>query len=99
MVMAFTMPIFDGKVTVRVNFRNRAEYEKFRKYVLKTPWTYELDTPLWEEQVMEFHSAEDVEHIDRMIVQLLQMGFQVYCCRYELATETPPKIEEAISDP
>ena len=80
-------PKFDGKVTVRVNFHNRIEYEKFRKYILKTNWAYACDYPLFEEQVMEFHNTEDLERIDRIIIGLLQIGFDVYCCRYKLDKE------------
>ena len=75
---------FEGQATVRVNFRNRPEYEKFRKYVLKTEWSYALDYPLFEEMVFKFSYSSDIDKINRMIVGLLQMGFDVYCCRYEL---------------
>ena len=75
---------FEGQATVRVNFRNRPEYEKFRKYVLKTEWSYALDYPLFEEMVFKFSYSSDIDKISRMIVGLLQMGFDVYCCRYEL---------------
>ena len=75
---------FDGRVTIRVNFKNRIQYEKFRKYVLKTSWTYDLDHPLFEELICEFHNCEDLEEINRRIFYLLQIGFDVYCCRYQM---------------
>lgn len=96
------MPKFDGKVTIRVNFPNRVVYEKFRRYILKTEWSYAVDYPIFEEMEVEFHNTEDLLQIDRQIIHLLQNGFQVYCCRYQLnesATETSPKIEEAVSIP
>ena len=92
------MQKFDGKVTIRVNFPNRALYEKFRRYILRTNWSYSIDYPIFEEMDMEFHNIEDYEQINRQIIFLLQNGFNVYCCRYQLnesATETPPTIEEA----
>lgn len=97
------MPTFDGKVTVRINFHNRVEYEKFRKLILKTEWTYEIDYPIFEERVLEFHNVEDLERVNRTIVNLLQIGFDVYCCRYKLDTkepiaiETSPYVEEAMT--
>lgn len=75
---------FDGIATIRVNFRNRPEYEKFRKYVLRTGWSYALDYPLFEEMTFKFAYTSDVEKISKTIVSLLQMGFDVYCCRFEL---------------
>ena len=75
---------FDGRATIRVRFRNRAEYEKFRKYILKTEWSYALDYPMWEEMTVDFHCTDDVDLINRNVVRLLQMGFEVYCCRFQL---------------
>jgi len=75
---------FDGRATIRVHFRNRPEYEKFRKYILKTQWSYDLDYPMWEELTLDFHCVDDVEQINKHIVGLLQMGFEVYCCKYQL---------------
>ena len=78
---------FDGQATIRVIFRNRAEYEKFRKYVLRTEWSYDLDFPLFEEIKKEFHNVEDINQISMQIVWLLQLGFQVQACRYQLESE------------
>jgi len=75
---------FDGRVTIRVNFKNRLQYEKFRKYVLKTSWTYDLDHPLFEELICEFHNYDDLDAINKRIFYLLQLGFDVYCCRYQM---------------
>ena len=75
---------FDGRATIRVKFNNRAEYEKFRIYVLKTKWSYDLDYPLFEEMKMEFHCVDDLNHVNKQIVYLLQLGFEVYCCRYQM---------------
>lgn len=78
------IPTFDGQVTIRVKFRSRIDYEKFRKYILKTEWSYAVDYPLFEELVLPFHNTDDLTLIDRQIIGLLQMGFEVYCCRYQL---------------
>ena len=78
---------FDGVATIKVRFQNKAEYEKFRKYILKTNWSYDLDHPMWEQLTMEFHCSEDVDKISRQIVALLQMGFEVYSCRYQLESQ------------
>lgn len=75
---------FSGRATIRVRFKSRAEYEKFRKYILKTEWSYDLDYPMWEEIVVSFYSTDDICALDRKIVWLLQMGFEVYCCKFQL---------------
>ena len=95
-------PKFDGRCTIRVRFRSRTEYEKFRKYILKTKWSYDLDYPMWEELVMDFHNTEDVEQINKHVIGLLQMGFEVYCCRFkmeeQLAEEEHPEEEDPADD-
>ena len=89
---------FDGRVTIRVKFTSRAEYEKFRKYILKTEWSYDLDYPMWEELTLDFHNVDDLEKVNRHIIGLLQMGFEVYCCKYQLeqhlAAEEKPREED-----
>ena len=87
------MTIFDGSITVRVNFHNRIEYEKFRKYILKTDWEYQVDTPIFEERVMEFHNTEEFEAYNRLLIYLLQLGFDVYCCRFKMN-----RVEEQIQE-
>lgn len=60
------------------------EYEKFRKYILKTSWCYDIDYPPYEELVREFRSIEDLDRVNHEIVYLLQLGFRVYCSDYVL---------------
>ena len=77
-------PIFDGNVTIKVKFNSKAEYQKFRKYILRTEWSYELDYPLFEELKFAFHNVDDLNDLNRYIVLLLQCGFEVYGCNYKL---------------
>lgn len=80
---------FEGGATIRIIFKCRAEYLKFRKYVLKTEWKpCELDCPPYEEMVIPFHCTDDIDTINRQIISLLQMGFDVYCCKYHLENIT-----------
>ena len=97
-------PKFDGQVTIKVRFRNKIEYEKFRKYILKTLWSYGDVYPTWEELTVDFHSVEDLEQVTRRVVELLQIGFEVYCCRYKLEEqlaeeEFPKEDDEEPEDP
>ena len=92
------MPEFNGKITIRVKFRNKIEYEKFRKYVLKTGWTYDIGHPQYESLVKEFHSVDDVEKITKEIVRLLQLGFQVWTTSYELTEIDPSELESPTDD-
>lgn len=75
---------FDGQAVIKVRFRNNPEYVKFRKQVLKTDWVPGDVYPPWEDLVVDFHCIDDLDRITRRIVQLLQMGFEVYSTRYKL---------------
>ena len=75
---------FDGQAVIKVRFRNNPEYVKFRKQVLKTDWVPGDAYPPWEDLVVDFHCVDDLDRITRRIVQLLQMGFEVYSTRYKL---------------
>ena len=91
------MPIFEGSATIRIIFKCRAEYLKFRKYVLKTEWKpCELDCPPYEEMIIPFHCTDDIDTINRQIISLLQMGFDVYCCKYHLESITDEFAEDFI---
>ena len=92
------MPTFDGKVTIRVRFRNKAEYQKFRKYVLKTGWEYDVSNPQYESLVREFHTADDVTEISKIIIELLQLGFNVWTTSYELTEIDPAELESPTDD-
>lgn len=92
------MPVFDGKVTIRVRFRNRVEYEKFRKYILKTGWSYDIGHPQYESLTVEFHNTEDVDRITRTVIQLLQQGFYVWMTSYELKETDPAELESPTDD-
>ena len=39
---------------------------------------------MWEELTLDFHNVDDVNNIVKHIVMLLQVGFEVYCCRFQL---------------
>lgn len=88
---------YNGTVTIRVRFRTRVEYEKFRKYVLNTDWSYCLEYPMWEELKMDFHDLNDIQKIDKQIINLLQLGFEVCTCRYKL--EEFDELEDKFKEP
>lgn len=91
-------PKFDGKVTVRVRFRNKAEYQKFRKYILKTGWEYDMGHPQYECMDHEFHTCDDLVSIDKEVIQLLQLGFDVWTCNYQLTDVDPAELESPSED-
>lgn len=78
---------FNGLVTIRVRFRNNAEYQKFRKYILKTDWSYGVEYPIFESIIMDFHNTDDLHNVTKQIVELLQLGFDVYTSHYELISD------------
>lgn len=91
-------PKFDGKVTIRVRFRNKAEYQKFRKYVLKTGWEYDMGHPQYECMDREFHTCDDLVSINKEIIHLLQLGFDVWTCNYQLTDVDPAELESPSED-
>ena len=91
-------PRFDGKVTIRVRFHNKAEYQKFRKYVLKTGWEYDMGHPQYECMDREFHTCSDLVSINKEIIHLLQLGFDVWTCNYQLTDVEPAELESPSED-
>ena len=75
---------FDGQVTIKVRFKNNPEYKKFRDYILRTKWNPGDVYPTWEEMILDFHCVDDLDRINKVIVMLLQMGFEVYSTSYKL---------------
>ena len=93
------MENFDGRMTIRVRFRNRLQYEKFRKYILKTEWCYDQDYPMWEELKVDFHKTEDIYEITKQVIALLEYGFEVYCCRFQLESHLAEEEHPSEEDP
>lgn len=74
-----------GKATITVRFENRIQWQKWRKYVLKTDWEFDGgDRPYVAQLEERFDCTADVDKIVRQIVQLLQLGFDVYSCHWQL---------------
>ena len=94
--------IFKGQATIKVRFRNKAEYDKFRIYVLKTKWNMDVH-PCYQDIVIEFENSSDIDRINRQVIQLLQLGFEVYTCRFkleqQLAEEEYPPEDIPETDP
>ena len=82
-----------GTCTIMVRFETGAEYLKFCKYVLKSAWVPDVH-PYMESMEMEYENSDDLDRIVRQIVQLQQLGFDVYSAKWKLATETPPVMKE-----
>lgn len=93
---------FTGQVTIKVRFQNAGEYAKFRKYILKTAWNIGDKYPTFEVMTLPFYDIEDVENITKRIVQLLQLGLEVYASNWkverQLAEEESPQDDEPETD-
>ncbi len=84
-----------GMARIAVHFTNRVEWQKWRKYILKTNWDFDDGMPPYLAHLnMYFNCYEDVEEITKQIVNLLQMGFDVYSCKWELLKENQTIIEK-----
>lgn len=100
---------FFGHATITIRFENRVQWQKYRKYILKTDWEFDGGQNPYTAQLKEcFETVEDVENITKKIVELLQLGFDVYSCKWELERENEQHVEyvldgeakrEIISDP
>ena len=86
-----------GNSTITIRFENRVQWQKYRKYILKTDWDFDGGSHPYVATLEDrFSSVEDLERITKSIVQLLQLGFDVYSCRWEL--EDPNKAEAEYVD-
>ena len=79
---------FYGKAIITVRFKNHAEWQKWRKYILKTDWDFDGGAgPYVATLEMRFNCVDDIEKIVKQIVQLLQLNFEVYSCQWKLDEE------------
>ena len=86
-------PGYFGKTTITVRFENRIEWQKWRKYVLKTDWDFDGGSgPYIATMDMRFSCTDDVEKIVKTIVNLLQMGFDIYSAKWTLEKPGDPEI-------
>ena len=75
---------FNGRVRITVHFRNAGEYLKFRQHVMKTNWMVGMPYPQYEFLVCSFVDYDEFNEVSRKIVNLLQMGFDVYTANWTL---------------
>lgn len=74
-----------GSAIITVRFENRVQWQKWRKYIMREPWEFDGGNhPYTAALELHFSTAEDVEHIVQKVVQLMQMGFDVYSCQWKL---------------
>lgn len=79
-----------GHTTITIRFENRVQWQKYRKYILKTDWDFDAGSHPYVARLEErYCCVDDVDRIVKKIVQLLQLGFEVYSCKWEL--EDPNK--------
>lgn len=82
-----------GSASITVRFENRVQWQKWRKYVLKTDWDFDGGSGPYIARLEEkFNCSEDVERITKRIVQLLELGFEVYSCQWKLIPENVQEI-------
>lgn len=87
-----------GKATITIRFANRMQWQKYRLYILKTDWDFDAGYNPYTAHIQErYCCVDDIERITKRIVQLLQLGFEVYSCKWEL--DDPNKTEAEHLDP
>jgi len=75
---------FYGRCVLSIKFENKYEYEKWLKYHPDRKWEFLVSYPAIMRATYEFHTKQDVEILASKIIQLLQMGFQVYSADWQL---------------
>ena len=73
-----------GSCILEIRFQNKYEYEKWLKYHPDRKWEFMVTYPAVMRAVYDFQTAQEVEIMTKKIVQLLQMGFNVYSARWQL---------------
>lgn len=74
-----------GEATITIRFENKLQWQKYRKYILKTGWDFDGGSNPYVAQLpIKFHTVDDIEFIVKKIVQLLQLGFDVYSCQWKM---------------
>lgn len=81
-----------GSVDIAVKFENRAEYLKWKYYVDPgRKWDFDVTFPAIMRTSWTFKDSMEVEMLNKKIVWLLELGFNVYSSNWRLkksATET-----------
>lgn len=84
---------FSGSAKITIHFNSILMWQKYRKYVLKTGWDFDSPNhPYTAHLEMNFENTADVMHICKQIVFLLQLGFEVYSCKWSLNPEYVEKM-------
>lgn len=73
-----------GRCVLTIRFENGAEYAKWKKYNPGRQWEFMVSFPALMRADYEFHTTLDVEMMAKKIVQLLEMGFNVYSADWQL---------------
>lgn len=89
-----------GTAVITIRFENRLQWQKYRKYILKTNWDFDGGSaPSVAQLPIQFACIDDVERVLKTVIELLQLGFDVYSCQWnlerkestdEIAEETTP---------
>ena len=88
---------FSGKADITIRFTTGLMWQKYRKYVLKTGWDFDAPSyPYTASIEMVFKGIDDVMDICKQIIFLLQLGFEVYSCKWNLDQEY---LEKIMADP
>lgn len=88
------IPVY-GKATITIRFENRLQWQKYRKYVLKTNWDFDsgANTPYTASIEERFNCIDDVEKIVKKIVFLMELGFDVYSCNWSMLKQGEQQVE------
>lgn len=73
-----------GKCVLSIRFENHGEYLKWKTYAGGRQWDFLVNYPAVMRAEYPFESSLDVEIMTRKIVQLLEMGFDVYSASWNL---------------
>lgn len=73
-----------GSCILEIQIKNHGEYLRWIKYNPGRKWEFMVGYPAIMRAEYDFHTAMEVELMAKKIVQLMQMGFDVYSARWRL---------------
>lgn len=81
-------PKLKGRCVLSIKIEDELEYEKWKEYNPGRKWEFIVSYPALMRAEYRFVNSMDVEILVKKVVQLLQMGFNVYSAQWLLEEES-----------
>ena len=81
-------PKLKGRCVLSIKIEDELEFEKWKEYNPGRKWEFIVSYPALMRAEYRFVNSMDVEILVKKVVQLLQMGFNVYSAQWLLEEES-----------